>query len=292
MKKISLKNIVTIFMIFMIGIISGMLVFNSFSGNKIKADSGFDSSFDSGSDYSWDSGSDYSWGSSFGLSSDVSNEDFMFFFVIFIIIIIFFISIKAFTKNNILEDEFDRELLQDREIPNSEIKQYISKFDKVLFLEDRYNDFLDIQEAWMNFNYDILKSKLTDELYNQYKMQLDTLKIKNQKNIMENFEYVYSAITAITKENNILELKLELFVNFNDFLINEYNDVIRGNSYKKIKMHYELTFICNLDSKDVCPTCGANLKDSSLQTCEYCHNTITNIPKKWILSKKEALGQR
>ena len=49
------------------------------------------------------------------------------------------------------------------------------------FKKERYNDYVSIQEGWMNFNYQLLRDKLTDELYNQYEMQLETLKTKNQK---------------------------------------------------------------------------------------------------------------
>ena len=46
-----------------------------------------------------------------------------------------------------------------------------------------FEKYKDIQIAWMNFDYNTLRSKLTDELYNQYAMQLDTMKVKNEQNI-------------------------------------------------------------------------------------------------------------
>lgn len=56
--------------------------------------------------------------------------------------------------------------------------------------EEAYQIYYDIQMAWMDFDYDVLKTLVTDELFHMYKNQLETLKMKNQQNIMSNFELV------------------------------------------------------------------------------------------------------
>ena len=57
-------------------------------------------------------------------------------------------------------------------------------------------------------------------------------------------------------------------------------------------MHYELVFVCNKVTRDTCPNCGAKLKDTASQKCEYCGSIVNKVSKDWVLSKKEAKGQK
>lgn len=182
------------------------------------------------------------------------------------------------------------------EISEDEFNNYLKdKETKTVadFLDKRYVDLVQIQEAWMDFDYDTLRSKTTDELYNQYSMQLDTLKIKGQKNIMKEFVYNDAMITKVTRENNNLTVTIELITNFYDYIVNANNTTIRGHKNDKVRMHYELTFVKSVKKSkdDTCPSCGAKLEDVSSQQCPYCKSTITKDSSSWILSKKEAKGQ-
>ena len=94
------------------------------------------------------------------------------------------------------------------------------------FLLKRYQDYLAIQFAWMEFKYDMLSEKTTNELYNQYQMQLETLKTKGQKNVMKDFLYVDGMITSVSKVNNQTTVTVEIVTKFYDYIINEKNQVI------------------------------------------------------------------
>ena len=143
----------------------------------------------------------------------------------------------------------------------------------------------------MNFEYEKLRTKLTDELYNQYEMQLQTLKVKNEQNVMESFNYLDSMITDIKEENNQITVTMELKVAFYDYIVQNHQ-VTRGNKHRKIYMHYELMYVCNKTTPDTCPNCGAKLTNKASQTCEYCGSTIAKVSKDWVLSKKEAKDQQ
>lgn len=256
----------------------------------VKADSGFDSSWDSGGS-SWDSGS--SWGSSsswdssgysYGSSSGGSLSS-LIFIIGFIIVIVILTSNNKNGTNHYSSLKLDHS----KEIPDSDIAKILGAFDKAKFMQDRFQDFMDIQNAWMNFDYKLLKKKLTDEIYNQYEMQLDTLKVKNQKNIMEDFSYFDSMITDIIQDKKKVTITMELVTSFYDYLVDNDNKVIRGNKTRKNTMHYELIFVCNLEKHDKCPNCGAKLPDTG--ECEYCHTIVPNVSDNWVMSKKEAKRQ-
>ena len=81
----------------------------------------------------------------------------------------------------------------------------------------------------MNFEYDRLRSLCTDELYNSYLSQLDTLKLKHGQNIMHNFECLDTKITNIEEVNNEIVLTVFMCVEFYDYVINtKTNKIISG----------------------------------------------------------------
>ena len=267
----------------------------------VKADSGFDSSYSSGGGFSsgsssyssgssWSSSSssrDYSYsgsGSGYRSSSGDAASAFIALIIIFGIIILVIIKSKG---QNLPGFNLDHS----KELSDDEVKKYIKDFDKDKFLMNRYNDYVKVQEDWMNFEYESLRSNLTDELYNQYEMQLDTLKVKNEKNVMKNFVYKDSMITKVSEENKQITVTMELVVSFIDY-IEQNGNAVRGSSTRPITQHYEITFVLSSVKLDSCPNCGAKLKNNASQTCEYCGSKISKVGEKAVMSKKESLGQR
>ena len=290
------KKTITFFIMFIV--IIGIVCF-ALSPLNINADSGFDSSYDSGG--SFDSGSSFD--SSSESSGDGSVFDLIFLvFRLFILlwdinpliaIIVFaaltFLIIRFF-KNIPTSTNLSNMMITSNKMTEEELKKYIPEIKLEEFLVDRYNDYLDVQNAWMEFDYDSLRKRLTDELYNQYEMQLDTLKIKNQKNVMKEFVLKDSAITNIEEDNNKLTLTMEMIVEFYDY-ITENDKVVRGNSERKITQHYEMTFVCSKKFSKVCPNCGAKLENAASNKCEFCGSIVTELSDEWVLSKKESKRQ-
>lgn len=287
MKK---NKLVSLILIFVIMLCTLFVTFNKISVMKVKADSGFDSSYDSGSSGSsdWGSDSSSSWSSN-DYDSDSSSSGgapitAIMFFIIFVVVIII-IRRKGVGMAVIALDHT-------KEKQDEDVKKFIPNFNKQEFLQERYQDYLDIQKAWTDFDYDAIRNKVTDELYNQYSMQLDTLKVKNEKNIMKDFAYNDAMITDVSEENNQITVTLELTTQFIDY-IDKAGTPVRGNSISKISMHYEMKFVCNMTSKlDKCPNCGAELTNSASKKCEYCGSIVTGLSDKWVMSKKEAKNQK
>lgn len=265
----------------------------------VNADSGFDSSFDTGGSWSggssWDTSSSWDSGSNYYSSSSNGNLSMSGAIIILAIVVITVPTLIAIEsakekKNpHILLNM--KKLDHKKEVSIDKIKTLIPDYNAQEFLQARYQDYIDIQNAWMNFEYEKLRTKLTDELYNQYEMQLQTLKVKNEQNVMESFKYLDSMITDIKEENNQITVTMELKVAFYDYIVQNHQ-VTRGNKHRKIYMHYELMYVCNKTTPDTCPNCGAKLTSKASQTCEYCGSTIAKVSKDWVLSKKEAKDQQ
>ena len=298
--------------------------------DNIKADSGWDTDYDSSS--SWDSGSswdndydydyDYDYdnysssnsgsgsssGSSFCKSKTCQN---IFYGIILIIlglgIIVYVAAIIASILKGIkrIVNLFNPNKKKNKQL--NIVKNYsqlskekanaiISNFDIEEFNFKAYQIFYDVQMAWMEFDYNRLKELLTDELYNSYVMQLDALKIKNQKNVMKGFELIESKIFELKEENKLYIAKVYLDVKFYDYIENiNTNKVLRGTPNKKINNVYILTFTKtkeNSNNINKCPQCGAPVEGNVTGICEYCKSKLINENYDWVMSKKEKISQK
>lgn len=157
-------------------------------------------------------------------------------------------------------------------------------------LQKGYQIYLDVQEAWMNFDYDSLRKLVTDELFNMYQAQLAPMELKGQQNIMESFKLKETYLASRKEENGITTIEMLLVVSFFDYIVNKDKKVIRGKKGRKVVMTYLLTFVLKEKEVDRCPHCGAQLLNGE-NVCTYCKSVIQSTTSKMKLAKKEALKQ-
>lgn len=231
---------VTIYLILFLTLVVGA---NTIKITKVDADSGFDSSYDSGgsswggSSDSWDSSSSWdSSDSSSGSGKPASLTSLMIVVVLFIVVFV-------------IENEISKRKTEKKQIIKSKDMDLdlISKIDPNLnlyeFKNEAFNIYKDVQEAWMNLDDGKIRTLTTDELYNMYSMQLDTLRVKNEKNIMKEINLVTASLTNLKIENNIETATVIMTVNCYDYIVDSQNKVVRGNDKNKIEITYELTYI-------------------------------------------------
>ncbi len=179
-------------------------------------------------------------------------------------------------------------------LSQEDIHKYLPNLNIEEFNNIVFNIYKDIQEAWMSFNLDTIRNLVSNEIYNMYSMQLNTLKIKGQKNMMENIKYINNYISNISTENNITTIQTVLTVTCNDYVIDSNNKVVRGNKNRTMTYTYILTFTKYNNDQNItnCPNCGAKININSSGQCEYCNSNIINKEEKWIMTKKQMSIQK
>lgn len=303
MKKESLKKII-LAIIITLSVAATWLYVNP---KNVATDSGFDVSYDGGFDGGYDGGFSSNDGLIFGVF-EMPLEIFEFlpfpfdyiasivFIAVFIITLVKIVSkidnkIKKKSRRKAYLKLQEKTSKSDMPVYNELIK-VLPDFDMEKFKSERYYDFCDIQKAWSNFDYNTLRGKVTDELYNQYKMQLDTLKSKSEVNKVFGFEKNWIVLKSCNIKEDQVEVVVELTARFYDF-IEKDGKIIRGDNARKVNMVYELTFIKSLKSKvNYCPNCGYKLDSCNSNKCPACGSIVTNPNSNWILSKKQVLKQR
>lgn len=292
MKK-NVKKVIKIITCLLISI----CICSVFFMHKSNADAGHHTSHHSSSSHSSSSSRSRSRSSSSSRSSSrtsssssSSYEGAAIGFTIYIIIVIIMIltskksnKITSLPKLKSNLDEIDK------------IKKVIPDFNENKFLKNGYDMFLKIENAWMNLDMEDVHNLITDEMFNMYDSQLDMMKVKNEQNIMSDFVLKDSAITGFLEQNDTIEIKTQYIIEFYDYIIDkDSKKVTSGNKSRKVRMHYEFTFIKNKDKNskiDVCPCCGAKVDVNSAGTCEYCGSKIIGNNSNWVMAKKICLRQ-
>ncbi len=278
----------------------------------VKADSGWDSDYDSGgwdsdwgSDWGsdWDSDYDYDYGSSWGGSYSggyyIGSGGGISVVIIAVIIIIIVFSITN-NKNNRNRPSGGSGNIKTKSNNYKDISvQKISKVDPDLnqaeFKSEAFNIYKDIQTAWMDFDTDKIRKLTTDEIYNMYSSQLETLKLKGQKNIMKDITLEEAKIIDIKEVNNIITTDVYLRVKCYDYVIKEKTgETVRGKESQKIVIEYVLSFVksaVNNKTEEKCPNCGAPVDIKASATCPYCESTLVKDASEYVMSKKTCVGQ-
>ena len=267
----------------------------------LSADSGWDGGYDSGSSWSSDSSdwgssssdwdSSFSWSSSDGSYSGSSSD----FYGIIIITIILIAIIYAINSHN---GKNNRVMVPSTSLGKvnpynlEKLKQFLPDFDETKFKEQAYELYKDIQVAWMNFDKDTIKKCVTDELYNTYSAQLTTLKLKNQTNVMKDFNLLDANIVGMEIKYNFISLTLKMKIECYDYVTDKDGKTVRGNDKQKVIYEYAMTFNKGVSDKpNKCPNCNAPLENVNSSKCPYCDSNIINENYDWVLSKKQVLSQ-
>lgn len=290
----------------------------------VKADSGWDTDYDYDFDYDYDY--DYDYDFDYDYDYDYDDDDYSYsgsgsyngnydvdidsdsFELIAFLLFAFFVFYFIYTYNkkpkhitspvnnsNVTVKTLNSYDKYKNIVPYDEliIKKSLPHFSKKEFLDKVYNDFIKLQNAWMNFNYNEMKPLLSDELFNTYKSQLKVLELKKQKNIMRDFTHHSCEIVDFSNENGISTIKVILMISFFDYVVDQNNRIVRGNNRYRVKNKYELIYVMK-NKKSIsgkCPGCGADLENSQASICPYCRMKITNNNHDWVLSKKSVISR-
>lgn len=218
------------------------------------------------------------------------NEYLWFDFIVYFI----FMLCSAETKKDLRLKKEKLNYIDYKILDNTEILNQIPNLNIDNFYKETFNIYKEVQLAWMDNDIERVRSILSDEMFNTYRMQLETLRVKNQKNIMEDITLKNVYITNIIKENNKEIIDVIMNVTCKDYLIDiTTKKVLRGNKDKVWNYEYKLSYMRTIVFKntDTCPNCGAPLNYGQSVKCEHCGTIINRETDNFVLIDKKMLKQ-
>ena len=171
-----------------------------------------------------------------------------------IAIVIFFFIVWIIMAKKLLKSEptVIKTNMADRynEIKLDEIKKY--GIDLNEFKNMACSKFIDIHNALTNYDYEVLKKNLTNDLYQYYTEQLEVMEKIKHRNIMKDFEIINIKIYNVSIEHDLLCVDLYLNVRMFDYVIDiDTKECIKGNINDKIDFEFELRFEKRNNGNDI-----------------------------------------
>ena len=167
------------------------------------------------------------------------------------------------------------------------VKDYLPSYELLTLKNRLKNTYIEIQNAWMLSDYNELKNKCSDVLYNYYVPQLVMLNNEGRKNIIKDIEFNEIKIIDIKKVYNIIYINAYVDVTYYDYIINTLSkNIVSGFNNEKVNNKYILTFEYRHvnNNKMNCPNCGAVINNG--KKCNYCGTDVSEFKNDFILSKK------
>lgn len=167
---------------------------------------------------------------------------------------------------------------------DSVIQKFLPNYTEEKLLKELYEQFVRIQEAWMNFDSTILKKNCSLKLYSSMDEELKSLQENNEKNVMKDFELISSSIRNIEKKDNKIYIEMYLFVSYLDYVVQSGTEtILRGNSDAPVRNPYDLEFVLDCEEPTNCPSCGALVENGE---CSACHMLVSDEEDVFLLNKK------
>lgn len=173
------------------------------------------------------------------------------------------------------------------EHPTKKINNPIINFSVLEFKKEVFDIYKKITEGYSNKDLDLLKSVLSEDLYNRY---YDNIKILDDNNITSSIlDLKMEDIQIISVKDciNYYDLSVNVKLSYNIINVKDDKEVINKNTNTREDLI--LTFSKNKKLKDIynCPKCYHLIENHLSNVCPHCKSIIAVNTDSLKLSKEE-----
>ena len=181
------------------------------------------------------------------------------------------------------------------------IKQNDENFDTEQFLLWAKNIFITIQTAWVQRDWEKIRTIEKEELFEQHNTQLQEYIRLGRINVIDEIKVLDAYLHKLVIDENFEHLIVSLRATMLDYIIDEKTKkAIIGNKKSYFDTIYQMTFTRRKGIKtnlinglivNVCPHCGATVESASAGVCQYCGSVVHSGEFNWVLSNLESVDE-
>ncbi len=197
-------------------------------------------------------------------------------------------------------------LLSSFSFSSSPVRKRAPFFTEAEMREKVSNLYSEMQRAWETQDWEPMRARLTDDLYNQMWRQMQELVTRGQINRIERIAIMSVALKQFYQDEQNDNLLIRLTTRITDYTIDRNTgNVVSGDPKREKFMTYEWTMIRSVGVKTPapgvegkqevsrnCPHCGAPIDLTQSARCSYCHSIVTAPEFDWVLSNIKGIAQQ
>lgn len=165
-------------------------------------------------------------------------------------------------------------------------------FNKDKFLERAKKAFLIVQESWSNRDLSKAESFLADGTYEQFQIQINTMKANHEIDLMKEINIKKASIVRLSSNAGYDSLNVLFTVKAVNYRIDDRDNSFKNGSKSAEEFSEVWTFMRRRGSKTVnngliegyCPNCGAKIEGARLSKCPSCSSLLRSGQHDWILA--------
>jgi len=213
-------------------------------------------------------------------------------FLFFFLIVIFVLKRKR-KSNKQSDNVFLISRSKNQWIPVTFYNKIDKSFSEEVFKEKIRNLFFRIQDAKQNRDFLGIRSYFSEPLFEEYALQMEQLKKKHIKSVVEDPEVRSIIIKGFKQESDTDVMLVELKTLSREYTIDETNNKLKSGSKKEVvSTEYEWVLCRSLSyrgksqkgfSARVCPNCGAAVNINKSLICEYCGSVLSDDEFDWVI---------
>ena len=155
--------------------------------------------------------------------------------------------------------------------------------------------FMNLQRAWSNKDWKIIRPFESEELFREHSQQLQEYVDNGTTNIIGRVGIKQTEIIDYSRDDKCEYLTVQIYATHLDYIKEDATGkIITGDQNTLWDMLYEMKFMRTIGTKTPdggigemnitnCPNCGAPTEVTSAGECEYCHSVITTGAYNWVL---------
>ncbi len=169
-------------------------------------------------------------------------------------------------------------------LKDEDIKKVLPNETRESLVKNAFDIYYKLEDCYNNQNEKELRNYTSNSMYNMYIMKLEEMKVKHQRNIVEQIELIKGDVLSLNEANGFYDLVVVLDIKARDYIINtNTNELVGVGITNPLEYIYEVTLLKEETIK--CPKCDADL-DPNSDVCPNCHVQVIKN-EKWVISKIE-----
>lgn len=187
----------------------------------------------------------------------------------------------------------DKSIFNNKDV-SDDVLAIIGFGDKEVVKKGLIQHYIDIINLYNKKDFHSLVKLCSPGVYTTYKNELELYDKVNETRMVSDVVCNNAFIVSASKHGQQIFIDLKVNYSCYEYVLDQYNNIIRGSNTKRKKYTKILSFSQKLTGTFIttCPNCNASINEDGVEYCSYCGTQLNFNIGDWILKKEIILEEK